>query len=142
MTIPSEGKPTPEFEIRLRSAIPGRERWQVDKIRHRPRLAEAVQKALQGTPGVIATIANPMTGRILILYDARTLGGKTEAVILAALRSSSGNTFFEAPPGLSLFQNPLLRLVLLAQPDVKLLNKATVTSVISTLGNFLIAWCT
>ncbi len=137
---PKSGKP--EFEIHLRSALPGRERWEVEDIRHKPRLAQAVQDTLRENRGVLAVIANPMTGRILVMYEPGPLDEQMEALLQAALRKSSAKRIAEDSPGLSLFQNPLLRLVVRAEPDRKLLNKATAATVLSTLSNFLIAWCT
>lgn len=133
---------TPVIEIHLRSAIPGRERWEVEEIRHKPRLAAAVQGVLQENQGILAVVANPMTGRILVTYEPGPLQGQIEALLRAALQKSSATKVPEGSQGLSLFQNPLLRLVLKVEPDRKLLNKAVAASVLSTLGNFLIAWCT
>ncbi|MBB6145121.1 ATP-binding cassette subfamily B protein [Silvibacterium bohemicum] len=133
---------TPVIDIHLRSAIPGRERWEVEEIRHKPRIAAVVQSALQEKQGILTVVANPMTGRILVTYEPDSPQGQIEALLRAALQKSSKARASEGSQELSLFQNPLLRLVLRVEPDRKLLNKAAAASVLSTLGNFVIAWCT
>jgi ATP-binding cassette subfamily B protein len=134
--------PKPEFDVRLRSALPGRERWEVESIRRRPRLAAAVQNELQQNRGLLSVSANPMSGRILVLYQPGTLDGQMGTLIMAALRKFSASTFPEDAVGLSLIQNPLVRLVIEAAPDRKLVNRAMAASILSTVGNFVIAGCT
>jgi ABC transporter family protein len=54
----------------LRSAVPGRVRWEVDGLRNRPWRAATAETALQHTPGILSVEATPRTGRLLVHYDA------------------------------------------------------------------------
>jgi ATP-binding cassette subfamily B protein len=54
--------------FRLRSAIPGRERWEVPAIADRPRLAEALAHVLKRRYGVFHAEANPVTAGVLVLF--------------------------------------------------------------------------
>ena len=55
--------------VRLRSAIPGRSRWDVDVLKHRSRKAARVELELKNLQGVQEVTATSSTGRVLILYD-------------------------------------------------------------------------
>lgn len=73
MSGPSEpttgrGRTQTDPAIRRLSAIPGRERWKADSIKGKPRLAAALQEAIGAFPGVLEAEANPLTGRVLILF--------------------------------------------------------------------------
>ncbi|ATE54983.1 ABC transporter ATP-binding protein [Actinosynnema pretiosum] len=54
---------------RVRSAVPGRQRWDVPQVLRRPVTAHAVETALLRLPGVTTARANPTTGRVLVLHD-------------------------------------------------------------------------
>ncbi|MGA5699677.1 HMA2 domain-containing protein [Peterkaempfera bronchialis] len=58
-----------ESELRPRSVIPGRQRWDVGILLGSPRIAELLAAVLRRTPGITTVRANPVTGRVLILYD-------------------------------------------------------------------------
>jgi cation-transporting P-type ATPase C len=53
--------------LQLRSAVPGRMRWEAAAL-HRPRQAAAVEEALAACAGITEVRATPSTGRILIRY--------------------------------------------------------------------------
>ncbi|HYC93757.1 MAG TPA: hypothetical protein VEO54_31430 [Thermoanaerobaculia bacterium] len=53
----------------IRSAIRGRERWQVPALHARPRYAAAVERELSRHAIVRHAWANPLTGRLLVQYD-------------------------------------------------------------------------
>ncbi|MDH3602681.1 MAG: heavy-metal-associated domain-containing protein [Candidatus Tectomicrobia bacterium] len=72
-------------KVRLRSAIPGRERWDVRCLHRRPQLAFAVERSLQGHAGIVDVRANLATGRILVRYDPSVLRDNVKALILAVL---------------------------------------------------------
>lgn len=55
----------------LRSAIPGRLRWEIGALRDRPRRAAALEAALEQQPGIDHALANPVTGRLLVRCDPR-----------------------------------------------------------------------
>ena len=75
------------FKISLVSAVPGRERWNVPAIESRPRLAAAIELALRHQPGVLFVQANPLTGRILVKWDASQEAPEVRALVGAALES-------------------------------------------------------
>jgi ATP-binding cassette subfamily B protein len=58
-----------EADVRVRSVVPGRQRWDVPSVLGRPRTAEVLEGALSGAPGVKSARANPVTGGVLILHD-------------------------------------------------------------------------
>ncbi|HMF57744.1 MAG TPA: hypothetical protein VK619_15480, partial [Pyrinomonadaceae bacterium] len=83
--------------MRLLSSIRGRERWEVTAIRQSPRAARALEDALLQYPGVLDVKANPVSGRVLVLYSPDTLGLHVESLIRDSLtelwfQSVSGNT--------------------------------------------------
>ena len=55
--------------LRLRSAVPGRMRWEAEALRDRPRKASAVERTLQQMAGIISAQVTPLTGRLLVRYD-------------------------------------------------------------------------
>jgi cation transport ATPase len=55
--------------VAIRSAIPGRERWQIEPIRSRPRYAAALERELSRHAPVRYAWANPLSGRLLVQYD-------------------------------------------------------------------------
>ena len=71
--------------LRLRSAIPGRMRWEAVELCNRPDRAAAVESALGEHPGIEQVIANPLTGRILVRGDPAVDPRVIEARIRAAL---------------------------------------------------------
>ncbi|MFT3770631.1 MAG: HAD-IC family P-type ATPase [Minicystis sp.] len=81
--------PAPRGGLRLRSATPGRTRWEAPALRGRAGHAAAVEKALAEQADVAQAVANPLTGRILVMFDGALPLGAIEARVRAAL---------EAPP--------------------------------------------
>lgn len=55
--------------VSVRSAIPGRVRWDVAELLDRPELAAVITQALTSSRGVRSVNANPVTGRVLLHYD-------------------------------------------------------------------------
>jgi hypothetical protein len=53
----------------LCSRTTGRDRWYVDALKDRPRLAAAVELVLRTEDGIQDVRANPLTGRVLVCYD-------------------------------------------------------------------------
>lgn len=72
MVGPITGSSRRTHGLRLRSAVPGRQRWDVGVVLRRPRVAEHIEAELGATAGIVAVEANPVTGRLLI-HDDRTL---------------------------------------------------------------------
>src|SRR6185437_7753070 len=60
--------PTPKLQ--LRSAVPGRERWDIEGLSGKRGVALALEKALAAEEGVLVVQVNPLTGRVLIRFTA------------------------------------------------------------------------
>jgi ATP-binding cassette subfamily B protein len=78
---PSDGAP----QLRLRSAISGRERWEVDALRHRADLARAFEERALAQPGITGVHANPATGRVLLQFAPASLAQDTRSLIAGIL---------------------------------------------------------
>ncbi|HYC93758.1 MAG TPA: cation-translocating P-type ATPase [Thermoanaerobaculia bacterium] len=63
------GAIVPTGELWLRSEVPGRQRWQVPALYRQPRYAAAVEATLENVIGVSSARANPVTGRLLVVFD-------------------------------------------------------------------------
>jgi ATP-binding cassette, subfamily B, bacterial len=61
--------PITESGLRCRSAISGRERWEVPAIKGKPYLAQCLEAALLRDRRVREVRANPVSGRVLVRYD-------------------------------------------------------------------------
>jgi len=61
--------PGGEPQITRRFSMLGRERWQVDAIFRAPNLARELQRCLLRQEGVIGAVANPASGRVLVLFS-------------------------------------------------------------------------
>ncbi|MFJ9648867.1 ATP-binding cassette domain-containing protein [Streptomyces sp. NPDC101206] len=59
------------MDVRPRSVVPGRQRWDVRPVLGRPRTAEIVAATLRRIPGITDARANPVTGGVLVRHDAR-----------------------------------------------------------------------
>ena len=55
--------------VAIRSALPGRERWQIGPLRSEPSYAVAIERELSRHAPVRYAWANPLTGRLLLQYD-------------------------------------------------------------------------
>src|SRR6185436_463332 len=69
----------------VRSAIRGRERWEVDSLRSRPRYAAALERELSRHEPVREVFANPLTGRLLLRYDPGVQRGEMHDRLHSAL---------------------------------------------------------
>jgi cation-transporting P-type ATPase C len=58
------------IEVRLVSSVPGRQRFEVNRLKSRPRLAAAVELHLRKALPVLSLRANPLTGRILVYWSS------------------------------------------------------------------------
>src|SRR2546426_9622044 len=72
-------------KISIRSAIPGRIRWDIPALRGRPRYAAAVKVTIAREPGVLSVEATPTTGRLLLHYDASQTAESLRTLIEVAL---------------------------------------------------------
>ena len=73
--------------LRLRSAVPGRMRWEAEALRDRPRKAAAVERTLQQMAGIISAQVTPLTGRLLVRYDIGLSAQEIAAMVHAALQA-------------------------------------------------------
>jgi cation-transporting P-type ATPase C len=62
-------------------------RWEAQVLRDRPRKAAAVEMALLHSPGILSVEATPLTGRLLVRYDAGIGGHEVAALVGEALRT-------------------------------------------------------
>lgn len=83
--VPVDGPISIEYQLRLRSGIRGRERWQVDGLKGNKRLASTLAMALEAEPGVAEAVANPLTGCVLVRYSPERIQASVETLIRRAL---------------------------------------------------------
>jgi ATP-binding cassette subfamily B protein len=130
--------PTDTGELRLLSAIGGRERWEVKRIKRRPNMALALEKALLRYPGVLGVSANPVSGRVLVFYSRDVIGLHVESLLresLSELPYPNGNGAGDSPAGNSSEASPLARVVSRSLPERKELAKPALLSIIGhTVG--------
>jgi hypothetical protein len=69
------------------SEISGRERWHVDILENNPRLAATVELVLQMEESVEAATVNPVTGRVLVRYNPRTIARPVKSLLSDALNA-------------------------------------------------------
>ncbi|MFI9047114.1 ATP-binding cassette domain-containing protein [Streptomyces sp. NPDC053427] len=60
-----------DLDVRPRSVIPGRQRWDVKLVLGRPQAAELLAAVLRRLPGITEAQASPITGGVLVRHDAR-----------------------------------------------------------------------
>jgi manganese/zinc-transporting P-type ATPase C len=70
------------------SSIPGRERWRVPSIENRPAYAAAVEMSLRRNARIIEVQVNPITGRVLLRWDASEGPLAVAAVLVVALNEA------------------------------------------------------
>jgi ATP-binding cassette subfamily B protein len=73
--------------MRCRSSLPGRERWDVDGLRRKPLLAEQIEAGLSGKTGVTFVKANPLSGRVLVIFEESLLKTKVDLLIGQVIKS-------------------------------------------------------
>lgn len=120
--------------FKLRSAIPGRERWDVEAIVGKPNRARRLEEALSRAPRVRQAHANPLSGRVLLIFDPKlpklnvrtllttTLRDLPEVIEMAQARDSSATN--------------LLQILKASTPDRKKVGAAVFFSVVSFAIHF------
>jgi ATP-binding cassette subfamily B protein len=63
------GRERTALRVQPRSVVTGRQRWDIDVVLGRPRVAELLEAELRKSLGVGPIRANPVTGRLLIYHD-------------------------------------------------------------------------
>lgn len=81
-----EDSSTDPFGIRLRSAVRGRQRWEVKILRNKPGVAEGLENALLQHAGIYQVSTNTITGSVLILYSTGTYDLQLESLLREHLK--------------------------------------------------------
>jgi len=81
-------------QLKLLSAIPGRERWEVSGLKQNQHLARNLENGLLREPGVLRVSSNPVTGRVLVFYSPSTGGLSVEALIRSCLENISAGAVY------------------------------------------------
>ncbi|MGH3981395.1 MAG: HMA2 domain-containing protein [Pseudonocardiaceae bacterium] len=71
--------------IRVRSVVPGRQRWDIGMVLARPQVAEHLEAELRKSPGVRVVRANPVTGRLLVCHDTALSSEKVVQLVWEAV---------------------------------------------------------
>ncbi|MFJ7280919.1 ATP-binding cassette domain-containing protein, partial [Kitasatospora sp. NPDC098663] len=74
-----------DVDVRPRSVIPGRQRWDVKLVLGRPRTAEVLAAALRRVPGISEAQASPVTGGVLVRHDARVSAADVGRIVRKAV---------------------------------------------------------
>ncbi|AXI80467.1 ABC transporter ATP-binding protein/permease [Peterkaempfera bronchialis] len=74
-----------DLEVRLRSIIPGRQRWDVEPVLGRPRAAEVLAAALRRIPGITQAQANPITGGLLVRHEVSVSAADVDRIVRRAV---------------------------------------------------------
>jgi hypothetical protein len=74
--------------MRLRSRVPGRERWDVPCVRGAPDWAASVESILGSEDGITSVVANPSTGRVLVEFHPSRVTVPVEILLQRALASA------------------------------------------------------
>lgn len=123
---------TDPLEMRLRSAIRGRERWEVKALRKRPDIAQELEAAIGQHPGVLDVHANPVSGRVLVIYSPEYSGLDVESLLRDSLQGLSQRKFSET--GVAQKSNALRRILKSSLPERE---KLIPPPLLSTLGHSL-----
>lgn len=125
--------------IRLRSAIPGRERWEIPVLLQRPLLARELETAVRRAPAVLDVIANPVTGGLLVYYIPDTPGFDCGALVRERLRELLASGLERFPKGKDATRqaSALSRVLGIALPDRGELVKPALLSVAAQAVVFL-----
>ncbi|MFT5162606.1 MAG: ATP-binding cassette subfamily B protein, partial [Alteromonadaceae bacterium] len=111
--------------IYQRSALPGRERWQVTGLKKNEQLANQIHQLLSVNEHILNVVANALTGRVLVLFKPTFFEpGEIGQLIVNALSKSGENSTIVTDSSKSLNNNPLYSIVNQAQQDNKLRNRA------------------
>ena len=120
--------------FKLRSAIPGRERWDVEAIVGNASRARHLEEALSRSPRLRHAHANPLSGRVLLIFDpqlpklnvrmllATTLRNLPDVIEIAQTRDSSATN--------------LLQILKASSPDRKKVGAAVFFSLVSFAIHF------
>jgi hypothetical protein len=71
--------------VKLRSCIPGRERWDIPCVRNHPAWAAAIETIIGSEEGVGFVSANPATGRVLVEFNPSQIPAPVKVLLERAL---------------------------------------------------------
>lgn|GEM_PF-519159 len=91
------GSAISDSSLRLRSATRGRGRWEVGALKGAPRLALALEAALRRQEGILQVSANPISSRILIIYQPDATEAQIESLLRFCLQEIAAGKV-ERPP--------------------------------------------
>jgi ATP-binding cassette, subfamily B, bacterial len=126
--------------IRLRSAIPGRERWEVDVIWRRPQLARRIDASLRSNPSFSEVEANPMTGRLLVIFSLTSLPDGPGPLIQRTVEQELEKLGAEADTETLTTRNPIYRVMQRTGAREFLTINAPFWSIMATAASFVSAW--
>jgi ATP-binding cassette, subfamily B, bacterial len=109
--------PLDQSAMSLRSRIRGRERWEVKALRGRPGVARELERVLLYREDILEVSANPVTGRILVIYSHETHGLDVESLIRAGLSEISSRPVEQSPNGYT--DSALARILKISLPERK-----------------------
>ncbi|MGK4585490.1 ATP-binding cassette domain-containing protein [Kitasatospora sp. HPMI-4] len=87
-----------DLEVRPRSVIPGRQRWDVKLVLGRPRVAEGLAATLRRIPGITEAQASPITGGLLVRHDARVSAADVGRLVRTATTQAVESTVRSGRP--------------------------------------------
>ncbi|MGW2254944.1 ATP-binding cassette domain-containing protein [Kitasatospora sp. NPDC001660] len=87
-----------DVDVRPRSVIPGRQRWDVKPVLGRPQTAEVLASALRRIPGITEAQASPITGGVLVRHDARVSATDVGRIVRRAVTLVMAGTARAARP--------------------------------------------
>jgi hypothetical protein len=91
MNTPNPVVPAPDARVRpVHHHCQGRVRLEVDGLYRRPTLKPRLERLLLDLDGVRSAQANPITGRVLVLFGADLTVGELAGVIASALDPMPG----------------------------------------------------
>jgi hypothetical protein len=85
--------------VKLRSCVPGRERWDVPCVRNHPAWAAAIETIIGSEEGVGFVFANPATGRVLVEFNPSQIPSPVKVLLERALafRPMTASEVIDAP---------------------------------------------
>lgn len=131
--------PEDASHIRLLSATKGRERWEVKAIGRKPGVARELEKTLLQYPGVLDANANPVSGRVLVLYSPATVGLHVESMIREALTDLASQII--TANSTSTNASSLSRIIKLSLPDRRELVAPSLLSIVGHAVGVVLGLC-
>lgn len=123
--------------IRLLSATPGRERWEVKALKGRPDVAQELKKTLLQHGGVLHVHANPVSSRVLVFYIPQTPGLNIQSLIQDFVNELPLWHSPLIPPARGRSAAPLSRVFKASLPERKALTSPLLLSIVGNIIRLL-----